>query len=82
MANLTLVIGDIVKNNRFEHIEVLHSTDCRDLVKLKSGINRNNVSCLEYNTIEEARSEYEIDVEEMGYYFDAEVKILPCVHNH
>lgn len=79
MSNLTLVTGDIIKNNRYERIEVLHSTECRDLAKLKTGPNRRNVEFTEYATIEDARTEYDSD--DLGWEFDEEVRILPCVHN-
>lgn len=82
MSNVTLVVGDTVQNGKLVRIDELHSETCRDLTRRRN--EKGPHTSLDFTTfasIDEARAEYDIDAEDMGWWFDDEVKVLPCVHN-
>jgi hypothetical protein len=80
-SKVTLVIAtDIIVNGRFARIEELHRSDCADLLKKKNSKDYRFASFIESDSIEASRAEYDEDMEELGYYFDDEVKVLPCAH--
>jgi hypothetical protein len=82
---LTLIIGDDVKNGIGTRIEELHHCECSDLkktIKADSYFTRSFGSVEHFDSIESAREWYNDDPDELGWLFDDEVKILPCVYKN
>lgn len=78
---LTLIIGDVVKNGIGTRVEELHHCDCADLKKtIKDSYFVRSFGTVEhFDSIESAREWYNDDPDELGWLFDDEVKVLPCV---
>lgn len=80
--SVKLVIGDMVKNGFGERVEELHHSECKDLKRIvnDSYFQRSHGSVEEFESVEEARAWYDEDEDGLGWLFDDEVKVLPCVN--
>lgn len=79
MSKVVLVIGTNVVKNTYNEVRELHSATCRDLTRLRNDSYLKNYGEFnEFETIADARADYDVDSEEMGWYFDEDVKVLPC----
>ena len=76
-GNLVLILAETSKGR----IDEVHRRGCNDVFKkVEDSIRYGGATFVQAETVEQLREWYDVDADEMGWYFEDCVRVLPCAH--
>lgn len=78
-GNLVLILAETSKGR----VDEVHRRGCNDVFKkVEDSIRYGGATFVQAESIDQLREWYDVDAEEMGWYFDDTVRVFPCSHKN